>query len=97
MLSFLQLAPGSCNLCQAEKRITVICKAGQFYKMTTIFAQNDNFVHQGQFLVFFFKAKLKKEGIFSSSIYLFARDILLMKKLEIEETKGPILYLVFSS
>ena len=34
------------------------------------------------------KAKLQKEGIFfSSSIYVFARDFLLMKKLEIEETK----------
>ena len=32
------------------------------------------------------KAKLKKEGIFFH-IHLFARDILLMKKLEIEETK----------
>ena len=32
------------------------------------------------------KAKLQKEGIFFL-IHLFARDILLMKKLEIEETK----------
>ena len=32
------------------------------------------------------KAKLQKDGIFFL-IYLFARDILLMKKLEIEETK----------
>ena len=32
------------------------------------------------------KAKLQKEGI-SFLIHLFARDILLMKKLEIEETK----------
>ena len=32
------------------------------------------------------KAKLQKEGIFSL-IHIFARDILLMKKLEIEETK----------
>ena len=32
------------------------------------------------------KARLQKEGIFSL-IHLFARDILLMKKLEIEGTK----------
>ena len=32
------------------------------------------------------KAKLQKEGIFFL-IHLFARDILLMKKLEIEDTK----------
>ena len=32
------------------------------------------------------KAKLQKEGIFFL-IHLFARDILLMKRLEIEETK----------
>ena len=32
------------------------------------------------------KAKLQKEGIFSL-IHLFARDILSMKKLEIEKTK----------
>ena len=34
----------------------------------------------------FAKAKLQKEGIFFL-IHLFAGDILLMKKLEIEETK----------
>ena len=32
------------------------------------------------------KAKLQKEGIFFL-VHLFARDILLMKKLEIEKTK----------
>jgi hypothetical protein len=39
-----QLAPGSRDLSQAEKRITE-----QIHKMTTIFTQNDNFVHPGQF------------------------------------------------
>ena len=45
--SLLQLAPGSRNLSQAEKRL--ICKAEQIHKMTTIFTQNNNFVHPGQF------------------------------------------------
>ena len=39
-------------------------------------------------LRYYSKAKLQKEGIFFL-IHLFARDILLMKKLEIEETKTP--------
>ena len=34
-----------------------------------------------------FKAELQQEGIFDL-IHLFARDILLLKKLEIEETKS---------
>ena len=37
--SLLQLAPGSRDLSQAEKRITE-----QIHKMTIIFTQNDNFV-----------------------------------------------------
>ena len=52
---------------------------------TTIAKQiriRDNFA----ILNFICKAKLQKEGIFFL-IHLFARDILLMKKLEIEETK----------
>ena len=40
------------------------------------------------YLASYVKAKLQKEGIFFH-IHLFARDILLMKKLEIEETKTP--------
>ena len=39
--SLLQLAPGSRDLSQGEKRITVM----QIHKMSTIFTQNDNFVH----------------------------------------------------
>ena len=39
-----------------------------------------------------YKAKLQKEGIFSSSIYL--PDILLMKKLEIEKTSIQLLKLI---
>jgi hypothetical protein len=46
--SFLQLAVGSLNLFQAEKEIS-LCKAEQIHKMTTIFAQNDNFLHPGPF------------------------------------------------
>ena len=48
--SLVQLAPGSRDLSQAEKRITVMLyKAEQIPKMTTILTQNDNFVHPGQF------------------------------------------------
>ena len=50
--------------------------------------QIDNFGKQPEFCRFdvLAKARLQKEGIFFL-IHLFARDILLMKKLEIEETK----------
>ena len=40
--SLLQLVPESRDLSQAEKRTTN-------HKMTTIFTQNDNFVHPGKF------------------------------------------------
>ena len=43
--TLLQLAPGSYDLPQAEKRITVR-KAEQIHKMTTVFTQNDIFVYQ---------------------------------------------------
>ena len=52
--SLLQLAPGSRDLSQAEKKITVV-KPEQTHKVTTIFTQNDNFVHTGQFLVSFWE------------------------------------------
>ena len=42
------------------------------------------------------KAKLQKEGIFFL-IHLFARDILLMKKLKIEETKTATYYSTFKT
>ena len=41
--SLLQLAPGSRNLSQAEKENNF---------KTSIFTENDNFVHPGQILVF---------------------------------------------
>ena len=43
--SWLQLAPGSLDFFQAE----------QINNMTTIFTQNDNFVHAGQFWVSFYE------------------------------------------
>jgi hypothetical protein len=46
--SFLQLAVGSRELSQAEKEIKV-CKADQIHNMTSIFTQNDNFLHPGLF------------------------------------------------
>ena len=49
--SWIQLAPGSRELSQAEKRIT----AEQIHKMTTISTQNDNFDHRGQFWLLFFE------------------------------------------
>jgi hypothetical protein len=42
------LAIGLRDLSQAEKKITA-AKAEQIQKTTTIFAQNDNFFHPGQF------------------------------------------------
>ena len=45
--SFLQLAPGSRDLSQAEKERNN-GKAKQIHKMATIFTQNDNFLHQDQ-------------------------------------------------
>ena len=48
--SFLQLAPGSRNLSLTEKEIPV-CKSEQIHKVTTILAQNDNFLHPGPFWV----------------------------------------------
>jgi hypothetical protein len=44
--SFLQLTVVSRDFSQAEKKIT-LCKAEQIDKMTTVFTQNDNFLHQG--------------------------------------------------
>ena len=44
--SLLQMAPGSRDLSQAEKKITVNVKLDD---LTTIFTQNDNFFHPGQF------------------------------------------------
>jgi hypothetical protein len=38
--NLLPLAPGSCDLSQAEKKL--FCKAEQIQKMTTIFTQNGN-------------------------------------------------------
>ena len=46
--SLPQLAPGSRDLSQAEKKITVV-KPEQTHKVTTIFTKNYNFVHPGQF------------------------------------------------
>jgi hypothetical protein len=45
---FLQLAVRSRDLSHAEKEIIVI-KAEQIHKITTIFTENDNFLHQGPF------------------------------------------------
>ena len=36
-------------------REKLLCKAEQIHKMTTIFTQNDNFVHRGQFLASFWE------------------------------------------
>ena len=42
--SLLQLAPGSRDLSQAEKKICVFTSL-ETHKMTTVFTQNDNFDH----------------------------------------------------
>jgi len=44
------LAPGSRDLSQAEKKISV----EQIHKIPTIFTQNDNFVHPGEFCALLF-------------------------------------------
>ena len=55
--SFLQFTVESRDFFKAEKRVTIaLCKAEQIHKVTTIFTQNDNFVHPGQFCVSFYES-----------------------------------------
>ena len=77
--SYVQLGKyiGHCGMC-----VGIVLKS----LFSTYMLNLGKYLNDSHNQFIFYKAKLQKEDIFSSSIF-FARHILLMKKLEIEETK----------